>query len=266
MAAQKKSPTGKVTYTLSKRDKEIQAEAESLVGDLKSHKLSATWLKVKLGLFFIKIKKEKKKDFYSVIIESMFPKKEVQRCMKAALKSDVDFKEAMKTTGSAKDVAERVKALIVDERFSKFKEESDISEIHDLTFSKLEKMKKLSPKKWDEVVAGIDKPYADMLIQEAKDKEEATDKLVASKKPKGMKKVDYEKLVKSGLYTAIHDIHDYRVLNTKLEKEVETLDTELKILKEQEQEMKIQLARFEGMMSVSGNLKGMDISQEHQDA
>ncbi len=256
----------KVTYTLSKRDKEIQSQAESLVETIESHEKSAIFSRVELSILFVVTKKEKGKDFYNVIVESIFSKKKVQRAMKMVLKSDVDFKEAMKISGSVKDVAKRVELLEIDERFLSFKEESDISQIHDLTLTKLEKMKSLTQEEWDEVVAGTDKPYLDKLEEQSKARISATEKKVAKKKPKGMKKADFDKLVKDGLFPAIHDIHDYKVKNIGLEKKVETLDTELKVLKEQEQEMKIKLARFEGMMSVSGNLKGMDISQEHKDA
>jgi len=255
---------GEVSYTLSKRDKEIQSKVESLVGTIESKELSAIFARVQLGILLVEIKKEKGKDFYNVIVESMFSKKKTQRTMKMVLKSDVDFVEAMKTSGSDTDVTERVKLLELDKRFLKFQKESDMSKIYDLSLTKIESMKSLTQIQWDKVVSGKDNPYLDMIKKQSEKSKKASEKAIASHKPKSMKKADFDKAVKAGIFPAITTMYEFSLVNTKLEKNVKSLESELLELKEQKHKLEVELARFDGMIAVSGNLKSQDIKTQQK--
>ncbi|HQS67379.1 MAG TPA: hypothetical protein PLM93_09380 [Sulfuricurvum sp.] len=255
-----KSGSG-VTYTLSKKDMEIRSKAESLVAVMHSDEVSAVWSKVELAIFLIMIKKEKLKDFYSVIVESILSKKQTQRLMKAVLKLDVDFEEAMKTSGSQKDVEERAKLLVVDEKILSLKSESDLRQIHDLSFTKLDRMKSLSLDEWKDVVTGTDKPYADMLKKQAQEIASDVKKQHDAKKPEGMAQDKFDEAVKAGVYPAVKLMHEFSVENTKLEATIESLGVEIEVLRKKETKTKIQLAKYKGLMEGAEKSKGLFIPQ-----
>lgn len=235
-----KKTTKKVVYTLSKRDLEIQEKAKLLVESEKSANTSFVWVQLELGRFLVAIKQEKGKDFKNVIVESICSTKKTHRLMKLVLKSDVIFKDVMKTTGTDKDIATQMKLMKLDEKIKSIKSQNDLSKIHNLSSAKVTKMKSLTRKDWDKVISGTDKPYVDKLKRIATEEKEKKDEEKASKMPKGMKKDDFDKEIEAGIYTVIELKYQYKKQNEKLERQ-------LKSYKKKEQEFKIEIARYEGM-------------------
>jgi hypothetical protein len=235
--------TTKVFYTLSKKDQEIQLQVESLVKTIESKELSAIFARITLGILLVEIKKKKGRDFYNVILESLLSKKKVQRTMKMVLRLDVNFPEAMKTTGSDTDISNRVKLLKIDNRFVNFKEESDLSKIHNLSLTKIETMKLLKTEQWNKVVSGTDKPYLDMIEEQIKKRKEDKEKEIASHQPEGMSKSEFEKIVTSGIFTAIKTIHEFSIINAKLESDIKSLESQLTTMKEEKHKMEIELSK-----------------------
>ena len=145
-----------------------------------------------LAFLLITLRKKYKERFWDIVDTSKISKKTLERAMKLVLKDESVFPNAMSNKGGAKDIAENVELLVIDERV-KALDKKAISNIYEPKLKKIGVMKNLSDEDWAIVIDGSDKPFKEYKAKkaaEAKANEEAVDKIkranILAQKPKNM--------------------------------------------------------------------------------
>jgi len=158
----------------------VKAEAEFIL-----HRLA-------LAFLLITLRKKYKERFWDVVDTSKISRKTLERAMKLVLKDESVFPDAMSNKGGAKDIAENVELLVIDERV-KALDKKALSNMYQPTLNKIRDMKNLSDEDWAIVIGGRDKPfkeYKKKKAEEAADEKEAEEKEktknLLAQKPKNM--------------------------------------------------------------------------------
>jgi len=257
-----------ILIDLTEDQKTTQSNIQKLVEASNASDVTAIHSKIELGIELIKAAKKFPLVFDSVVPEIVISKKTKTRRMKLVIENDVDFTKAMKATKDVKAAHANKELLVLDTRVTTLTKEAiaNIPDIYNGGLTKIESMKELSSKDWKKVVGGDDKPYQAMV---EKKKAKAKDEKEAEKnkhKPAEMPQKEYDAIIKNGIYTAAVTIHDFSTKNEQLEKEIESLESEIAALKDKQHEMELKLARADGMLTVSGNFQNQDIDKQSKKA
>jgi hypothetical protein len=257
-----------ISIDLTEDQKTIQSNIQKLVEASNASDVTAIHSKIELGMELVNVAQAHPLDFNSIVPESLISNKTKTRRMKVVIKNDVDFTKAMKVTKDVKATHANKELLVLDTRVTTLTKEdiANIPDIYNGGLKKIESMKELSSKDWKKVVGGDDKPYQAM-VEKKKDKAKAEKEAEKNKhKPAEMPQKEYDAIIKDGIYTAAVTIHDFSTKNEQLEKEIESLESEIAALKDKQHEMELKLARADGMLTVNGNFQNQDIDKQSKKA
>jgi len=257
-----------ISIDLTEDQKTIQSNIQKLVEASNASDVTAIRSKIELGMELVNVAQAHPLDFNSIVPESLISNKTKTRRMKVVIKNDVDFTKAMKVTKDVKATHANKELLVLDTRVTTLTKEdiANIPDIYNGGLKKIESMKELSSKDWKKVVGGDDKPYQAM-VEKKKAKAKAEKEAERNKhKPAEMPQKEYDAIIKNGIYTAAVTIHDFSTKNEQLEKEIESLESEIAALKDKQHEMELKLARADGMLTVNGNFQNQDIDKQSKKA
>lgn len=249
-----KHPTLSNIHKLTPKEELKRESVIELTNTMYKSKISFIESHIILGYTLVEIKKEVKSRFFNIIDEEVIPKKQAHRLMKLVLKHDVDFKTAMKTSGTYLEMLENLKLLELDTRVTDLVMK-DLSNLYDISINKINKMKLLNDKDFEKVVTGDDKPYTNLLEKQKQEIKKISDEKHYKKKPYKISKDKFDELYAKTKYELIDYNLEKESKISKLKEKNEKKEKKIKELEKYIHSRDIKLSMMEGKVDVLSEMK-----------